>query len=175
MNGMGGGSPDQILQDKCQKVQQEQAGGAAGAQQAAGMMNPQAMNGMGGPQAQGPQAVQGVGATQGAQNMGMGGQVASGPQAAQQGQQGQQGQATGSPAVQDLMQTYQGYKQQEVQLQPQTEQLVQKTLMGAGVQLPQTGQQQGGQGNDQMVNQLNGMMDQFNNLTGGQGQKTQWG
>ena len=71
--------------------------------------------------------------------------------------------------AEDLMQTYQGYKQQGVQLQPTTEQLVQSTLAGAGVN---TGAQQGtgqnGQQTDQMVNQLGGMMSQYNNLTGQQ-------
>jgi hypothetical protein len=155
---MGGANWDQKLMDDVQKANAEKAGGAAMGGQQVPMQGNMGQLGMGG--AAQPQQVGGVGGATMLQGM---------PAQMGTGQTGQVGQGQGG-AIQNLVTDYQQAKNSGTPLQTTTEQAVQQTLMGSGInpqQILGQGQQQGQQDPmGQMMNQLDGMMQQFNNYTG---------
>jgi len=113
---------------------------------------------MGGQNAQAPQQACPFGQTAQAGQAGQAGQMTS--------QIGQPGAVQGSSSVQQLITDYKQAEQSGAQLKDDTKQMVKTTLQAAGIDPTQVmGQQE--QSKDATANQLNGMMDQFKNLTGG--------
>ena len=155
-----------VLQQDVQRIQQEKAGAAAGNQNPTGGNTANPGAGAQGANMGGAQGLQGVGGGTSLQGMPGGFQSPTGAVPTAQSVGAQPGSAD-SPAVQKLAQDYTQAMQSGAQLQPQTQQLVQQTLTGAGVD-PQgllqgqgQNQQQGG-----LQNQLTGMTNQINKLTG---------
>jgi hypothetical protein len=143
--------------DDIQKVNAEKAGGAAMGSQQAPMQANQGQLGMGGQtqpmQANAPTSIQGMPGQMGTGQLGQGGPMA-----------GQQG-----GSIQSLVTDYQQAKGSGAQLQSTTEQAVQQTLLGSGINPQQVlGQGQNGQQDPtgSMMKQLDGMMQQMNNYTG---------
>ncbi|MGV8118663.1 MAG: hypothetical protein AB2L14_02755 [Candidatus Xenobiia bacterium LiM19] len=119
---------------------------------------------MGGQNGQTPQQASGQGTPQAGQQAGQAGQV--GQVGQMTSQMGLPGAAQGSPSVNQLVTDYKQAEQSGAQLKDDTKQMVKTTLQGAGVDPAQVMGQQD-QGKDATANQLNGMMEQFKNLTGG--------